>query len=505
MPAARWPIQEADLEELMLDPRNVRVRAGWGEGLSEADRAAAETAIVKYMVEAEEVLDLMHSILRDGYLDNEIPVVVAESGTLMVLEGNRRLTALKLVARPELLGSGATRVRRLISRYADHGTPTRIRVMVAPSRAAAQPLLARLHTGESKKPWIREQQSIFFHAQLDKRTTVDDLRVEFPGQASKMTRFIAMGEMRELIRGMKYDNADLKQYVLNSELKMTAFEYAYRPKTLRAALGLQFDRDGLLASKKLSVGQRRAITYILQRLRDRTLNTRSPELIAKYDEHEEFVELLRDMVAGQRRAPASDGENSRGAGHGEAGNRPGGSSNDQGTGTGKGPTGQGSPSGEGSRRRGPNRGDTKHRLDFDGFAYGGTSPGMRRRFEELRQLDVHQFPSATHDLLRTVLECSIKDYFRAQGEPLVPGTTLGRSIDALARKFSKDSKMTGHISAIKRKGEMTAEQFAGTADALNTTNHEPDQIVVGREVHEGWDRLKPILSQIVGTSPTATG
>lgn len=65
---------------------------------------------------------------------------------------------------------------------------------------------------------------------------------------------------------------------------------------------------------------------------------------------------------------------------------------------------------------------------MEGFEYRGSSAGLRRRFEELQRLDVRDFPNAAHDLLRTVLECSIKDYFKAEGQPLASGTMLGQSI-----------------------------------------------------------------------------
>ena len=48
---------------------------------------------------------------------------------------------------------------------------------------------------------------------------------------------------------------------------------------------------------------------------------------------------------------------------------------------------------------------------MEGFEYQGSSAGLRRRFEELKRLDVRDFPNAAHDLLRTVLECAIKDHF----------------------------------------------------------------------------------------------
>lgn len=142
------------------------------------------------------------------------------------------------------------------------------------------------------------------------------------------------------------------------------------------------------------------------------------------------------------------------------------------SGSGQGPS-MGNTQGAQPSPRGPNRGDTKSQLAMEGFEYGGTSGGMRRRFEELARIDVRDFPNATHDLLRTVLECAIKDYFRAKGEPCTG--TLGQCIDKLAKEFQSESKMTSHINAIKRRGRMPADQYAGTADSLNTTNHEPDQ------------------------------
>lgn len=371
--------------------------------------------------------------------------------------------------------------------------------MVAPSRDAAQPLLARLHTGDSKKSWLREQQSIFFHAQLDGSTTVDDLRVAFPGQVSKMARFIAMGEMRAVIRRIKYEDPVLRDYVLNSELKMTAFEYVYRPKRLHQALGLEFDRDGLLANRTLSSGQQRAITYILERLRSKTLNTRSPELIAKYEEHEQFITRIEHMVAGKQQTPKpadTAGEGGLLSGDSDpldAGDREGAEVH-----TNTSSPGDVDSSGGNPGSRGANRGETKSRLNFSGFSYAGSSGGMRRRFEELSTLDIKTYPNAAYDLLRTVLECSIKEYLRVQGEPLAPAKTLGPAVDALATKFSKNPKMIGHINSIKRNGKMSAEQYAGTAFALNATNHEPDQVVGRQEVHEGWDRVKPILIEIVG-------
>jgi hypothetical protein len=509
--ATRWPIEDVGLDELSLDLGNVRIPV----------RGLDEPAIASYLVEAADVLGLARDILRDGYLDNELPVVVDENRKRVVLEGNRRVTALKAIHDPSLLGKFAPKLQRLLSRYPEAGTPTDVRVMVAPSRQAAQPLLARLHTRNPKKSWIREQQAVFYHAQLSPTMTVDGLRTLYPGEGASIASFIRMGEMRELIRRLRYEDRELEEFVKSGQLKMTSFEYAYELPQVRQVLGLEFGKDGLLVSKRLSAGQRRGLIYLLARFKAGTLNTRSAELRVKSDQHDPFVEQLRRVVTGKTGATTTaEHQGTDSAGNGQPGGRPGGATGaaDNGAGTGDstggaggpraaggGPVSPGSGAGPGSSAqpsaRGPNRGETRSRLDMDGFEYQGPSAGLRRRFEELRRLDVRDFPNAAHDLLRTVLECAIKDYFAARWQPLT-GKMLGFCIDELARAYHGDRRMTALINAINRKGRMPAHQFAGTAVSLNASNHEPDSFVTGPDVHEAWERIKPILIEIVGKATT---
>jgi hypothetical protein len=502
--ASRWSIEEVGLEELSLDLRNVRIPT----------RDLDEQAIASYLVEAADLLELARDILRDGYLDNELPVVADDNGRWVVLEGNRRITALKAFHDPSLLGKFAPRMERLLSRYPETDTPTEVRVMVAPSRQAAQTLLARLHTRNPKKSWLREQQAVFYHAQLS-RMSVDELRTLYPGLTpSVFASFIRMGEMREVIRGLRYGDRELEEFVKSSQLKMTSLEYAYERPKIQDALGLKFNKDGLLVSRRMSAGQRRGLIYLLERFKAGTLNTRSPELIAKSNEHDPFVERLRRVVAGEADATTiveRDGASAGGAGEwsGQPGDATATAHNGVGTGNATrnagGPgdatpessaTGPGGGAQAGSR--GPNRGETRSRLDMGGFAYQGSSAGLRRRFEELRHLDVREFPNAAHDLLRTVLECAIKVHFAAQGQPLPANSMLGQCIDELARAYQGNRRMTALINAINRRGRMQAGQFAGTALSLNASNHEPDSFVTGRDVHEAWERIKPILIEVVG-------
>ena len=134
---------------------------------------------------------------------------------------------------------------------------------------------------------------------------------------------------------------------------------------------------------------------------------------------------------------------------------------------------------------------------MEGFEYKGTSAGMRRRFEELSRIDVRDFPNAAYDLLRTVLECAIKDHFAAKGQRLT-GKMLNACLQELTQAYRGDQRMTSLINAVNRKGAMPANQYSGTSLALNSANHEPDSFAGNREVHEAWERIKPILVEIVG-------
>jgi hypothetical protein len=282
----QWPIFDVALDDLVLDVENVRLAI---DGLDEA-------GIASYLVESEDLIGLARDLLRDGYIDNEMPIVVDENGSYVVLEANRRVAALKAIHHPEMLGRHAATLQRHLSRYPATDIPDVIRVQFAPSRQAVQPVLARLHTGQPKRSWIREQQAVFYHAQLSETVGVDELRAVYPREAGKILEFIRMGEMRQLVRGLRYDDADLEEFVKSGRLAMSALEYAYERQRIREVLGLTFTSQGLLASNRLTAPQRRGVMHLLRKFKDGSLNTRSAAL---------KIRAPRTRRAGRRAATGS--------------------------------------------------------------------------------------------------------------------------------------------------------------------------------------------------------
>lgn len=148
MSFAEWAPRSASVESLVLDETNPRFADRPSLAVSEEDdniRALAATA---------DLVDLIEAIARDGYAPTEVLVVVAEGGFNVVIEGNRRLAALKL-----LLGLSSVSGVALPASHAD--LPAEIPIVVAPSRDAATPYILRRHTESSVKRWSRLSQARF--------------------------------------------------------------------------------------------------------------------------------------------------------------------------------------------------------------------------------------------------------------------------------------------------------------------------------------------------------
>lgn len=83
------------LELLKFDPENPRLPSNL-KGIED------DTIIIDYLLRDEGLTDLMGSIAQTGYAKAEPLLIVPDQDKFIVVEGNRRLAALKLLSNPEL-------------------------------------------------------------------------------------------------------------------------------------------------------------------------------------------------------------------------------------------------------------------------------------------------------------------------------------------------------------------------------------------------------------------
>ena len=96
-------VSSVPVERLVLDRKNPRLVA--------VDRGATEADVIAQLYRAEDLGELLQSIAANGYLDIEPLIVLAEGESLTVLEGNRRLAAIRLFREAGLADRIADRVR----------------------------------------------------------------------------------------------------------------------------------------------------------------------------------------------------------------------------------------------------------------------------------------------------------------------------------------------------------------------------------------------------------
>ncbi|MGL4177537.1 MAG: hypothetical protein ACRCSN_15835 [Dermatophilaceae bacterium] len=490
------PMVEPDIDNLRLDLENYRIPT----------RPDDEGAALNYLYAEEDVLGAARMILRDGYFDNEVPIVIEETpGVYRVLEGNRRVSALKGLLNPDAVPAHSHDLRALLRRYEleAEDLPTAIRVLVAPDRDAAAPHIARLHTTVPKKRWSRDQQANYYYSLLSPHRTVTEIRAMHPG--ADVVRFIKMAVMRRFLSGVHFTDLSLHGYVSGAALTMSAFEYAYRNADIAYAIGAMYDGDGFLlpvshrpekVGATLTSTQRSAVEYLMNEFRAKRLNTRSAAFKKDTPENQILVARLLGTPVDPKGPetpvrpvdpddPATDpiddpdGE----SGEDDPALPPGG------------------PGGGGARPapnpRGPNHPDTRNRLSLSGLDYTtGTPENLQLRYQELRRIDISQTPVAAALLLRSALETTIKFHFEGATTPASGELTAVMKV--VSEAYGNDKALRNAINQIQSGG---AEK-PGSVQWHNLASHSADLVVKPQDVRDAYRLAENLLRHLLRPRPT---
>lgn len=167
----KWPTKQIAVASLHLDSKNPRLGR---ETLSRAPRE-----IIQHLFEHDKALDVAESIATRGFFPNEPLLAVVEDNRTVVIEGNRRLAALKALREPGLLeGLLERQVERLNRRITDLQSIARVPVTIAPSRRATDRQIAGRHIGTPVLAWRAENRASFILEKLEEGYNNDDLRDE---------------------------------------------------------------------------------------------------------------------------------------------------------------------------------------------------------------------------------------------------------------------------------------------------------------------------------------
>lgn len=127
----------ASLGALLLDPENPRLPESV---------ARDQQAMLDYIAETTAIEELMDAIAENGYFPGEPLIVVPhaiQTDKFVVVEGNRRLTAVKLLKDPANCTKPGARMREIAQGAKHH--PDHLPIIVRPSRGEVLPYLGFRH------------------------------------------------------------------------------------------------------------------------------------------------------------------------------------------------------------------------------------------------------------------------------------------------------------------------------------------------------------------------
>lgn len=189
----RGEMRPVAVNDVLLDVRNPRLPEGHEELFEE------QRDLIVFVAEEYDALRIARSIAEFGYFPTEPPICIRENDRSIVVEGNRRIAALKILLSEEL-----RRHPNLSSRetWEDLATseliPSEVEALFVEDRQEVAPLIAYRHISgiEAWEPWAQAR----FVA-----TLVDEQDAEFEQAAS------LVGETPNTVRRFYRDHAILSQ------------------------------------------------------------------------------------------------------------------------------------------------------------------------------------------------------------------------------------------------------------------------------------------------------
>lgn len=165
-----WTTSQKSISRLHLDAKNPR--------LGSDPSVMSPRDIINRLFKHDKAGDIAESIARSGYFANEPLLAVQEGTKLVVVEGNRRLAALKALADPTLIdGPWSKKLQKLAKNMGGIDDITSVPVTTAPSRRETDKQVASRHIGTPVLPWEAENRAGFILAKLNEGYSTEQLRI----------------------------------------------------------------------------------------------------------------------------------------------------------------------------------------------------------------------------------------------------------------------------------------------------------------------------------------
>jgi hypothetical protein len=422
-----FSIEALDTNTIDLDYENPRIVG---------EPPKSEEDIVSYLFQFEGLKDLIENIASGGVNQAaELPYVMRNGDRYIVIEGNTRMTAYRLLsgslkAPPRFAGLVPKVSEEIVNQC------KKVRCAIADNRDQLRRLQAEAHFGRgAKSPWsyLATRQEI--HRLWSGGKSIEELASIYSSKPAEIRSYLIQYDLYQKVLGLEWSKEEL-ELLKAPELTFNPPVRFFDTIDHRKQVGVEFDM--LSCTVKL----------IASDAADKLKHLIRKQLIEKHNSitaTSKYPEIFADYVAPEKKdeeAAGSDQEDRN-----DTGNQP--------------ESGKGSDNGEENSSEEPGDDDqeaSSRPKPFRLFEYTpiGTSAAWRQMMSEAKKLNCKNYPTAGAGLLRCIIEYLCieiinREKLNPQGKDntLEPAFNLVLSWRQLPRKqqrILKDFKDNGHIN-----------------------------------------------------------
>ncbi|HJM04705.1 MAG TPA: hypothetical protein QF549_03710 [Candidatus Saccharimonadaceae bacterium] len=443
----KWETRTIKVVNTELDPKNVRLDI----------ESPSQDAIIQDLFKNENAMQIVESIARTGFFNQELPIITKEDGKWIVLEGNRRFSALKAILNPKLVPQREEKLRALLKEMGDVSGLTEIEVKVAPDRESASKVIASIHTLKTRRGWSPLRQAHFYYAQISEGgKTVEELQREY--ENVDIPTFVKRWEIHNAAKAVDYEDDELQRKVASKKFPISTMERLYDNPEFMKLTKMSFDEHGQLSTTASDEDREKLFKKLVgdiygKRIDTRVLNKKDSETYKDYLKEIDNLDIKGGSSAkkastfAEQPVPAAK------------------------SGTGVVPE------------------DIECTLNY---------PAVKRVLAELKTLNYHRYPNATHDLLRSFLECSLKAYFDYKGIKVqAKGYVQLNHVLTEAKKHFETEKKSLVQVVDKMVDKNTKNSYMYSADYLNAVNHNHEIFSRHKDVEETWEQMENLIRYVL--------
>ena len=446
------------ISQLHFDPENPRL----------SKKHLPEKDIILELIEKEDVLTVVESICRLGYFPNEALLVVKRDNKNIVVEGNRRLCALKLIQQPSLAPEVQDKVESYlggVDKKELENVPT-----CTINQQDADTIRIKRHTTSPIKKWETSMQASFYRSLVDDGMSIGDLCESHNLKKGEVEKFLKLEQWYEVAKRIPLD-ADAAT-IVNDEKRfnLSMLQRIANTEGFNRFMGVEFDKDialnGTILKEEFTKGYRKILSDIANKEIDtRNLNTAS-----------DIRNYLSRFTPSEKPDIEKPGTFKM-MSFGVVPTKP------------------------------PPKFITKRRTRKQGalipkdLDYNLPGVGARNTFTELQKIPVNTCPNAAAIVFRSFLEKCLYDFFKKQGdlEEVVPNKKhppLKSLLDYMEKNYEKYG-ISSSAAGAARMANSAGKKSISSLESLNSIAHNPDYSVNSEKAKDIWENFEALIKEII--------